>query len=47
MVKIMGKYEDQPWEEIDEFDTRKEAMEALREYRLAYGAGWLLRLKSV
>lgn len=47
MVKIMGKYEDQPWEEIDEFDTRQEAMEALREYRLAYGIGWRLRLKSV
>lgn len=44
MYKIRGKYQGQPWEDIDEFDTRKEALAMLDEYRMAYGAGWQLKV---
>ena len=33
------------WEEIDVFDTREEGRKMLAEYRLAFGAGWILTLK--
>jgi len=44
MFKIMGKYTDCPWEEIDSFGTRKEAEVMLAEYKIAYGAGWSLKI---
>ena len=34
MFKIRGKYPGQPWEDIDEFDTRPEALKMLAEYRM-------------
>ncbi|KFM92966.1 hypothetical protein DJ90_2944 [Paenibacillus macerans] len=39
VYKIKGKYQDQPWEDIDEFDTEAEAISMLGEYRMAYGPG--------
>ena len=34
-------------EEVDSFETRTEAIAMLREYRLAFGAGWSLRVVGV
>ena len=36
MYKIRGKYIGCPLEDIDEFDTREEALLMLSEYRMAY-----------
>ena len=47
MYKIRGKYPGLPWEDIDEFDTREEALLMLSEYRIAYGPGWRFSLKKV
>ncbi len=44
MYLIMGKSK-AGTEEIDEFDTRKEALKMLAEYRVAYGAGWTMWIK--
>jgi len=41
----MGKYGTEKWEEVDRFDDRKEAAKMLNEYRMAYGAGWQLKIK--
>ena len=46
MFKIRGKYPGQPWEDIDEFDTRPEALKMLAEYRMAYGPGWRSTIKK-
>lgn len=46
MYKIRGKYPGQPWEDIDVFDTREEAVKMLREYRMAYGSEWQLTIKK-
>lgn len=46
MYKIRGKYPGQPWEDIDEFDTRPEALKMLAEYRMAYGPGWRFTIKK-
>ena len=43
---IRGKYPDSEWEDIDWFDTRKEAEEMLAEYQTAYGPEWLLTIKK-
>jgi hypothetical protein len=45
MYKIMGTYQGNT-EEIDEADTRKEALYLLGEYRLAFGSEWVLRIKK-
>ena len=42
---IMGKYERQPWEEIDEVEDRQELNYLLGEYRLAFGSGWQFKTK--
>lgn len=42
MFKIYGKYQGEPREIVDEFDTREEAIEMLSEYRMAYGPEWKL-----
>ncbi len=43
MWKIKGRYGDTgDTEVIDEFDTEKEAIAMLGEYRLAYGSSWTL-----
>jgi len=47
VFKIRGKHPGQPREDIDVFDTREEALKMLREYRMAYGPGWLLTIKRV
>ena len=45
MWKIKGKYADSPYlEEVDSFDTEKEANKMLAEYRMAFGSGWLLKV---
>lgn len=45
MWKIKGKYADSPyWEEIDSFDTEKEAREMLGEYSIAFGSDWLFKV---
>lgn len=46
MYRIMGKYPGQPWEVIDDFDTRPEALKMLAEYRMAYGPEWKLTIKK-
>jgi len=46
MVYINGKYQNQETETVDEFETRKEAKEMIKEYRLAYGPGWSLWLSQ-
>lgn len=46
MYKIWGKYENCPWEVVDEFATRREAELMLTEYRLAFGRGWLLEIRK-
>ena len=46
MYKLMGKYGKQQAEEIDEFETREEAMQMLTEYRMAYGNEWKLWIKK-
>lgn len=46
MFKIRGKYPGQPWEAIDTFDTREEAVKMLHEYRVAYGPEWQLTIKK-
>lgn len=38
------KYPGCPWEEIDSFDTRSEALKMLKEYRMAYGADAALKI---
>ena len=43
---IVGRYPGCPKEDIDSFDTYKEARKMLQEYRLAFGPEWSLGLKS-
>ena len=45
MYIIKGKYMNEPWEEIDEFDTLSEAKRMTNEYKMAYGAGWQFSIK--
>ena len=45
MYEIMGKYCGVT-EEIDEFETREEAMQMLTEYCMAYGSEWKLWIKK-
>ena len=42
--RIMGRYCGST-EEVDEFDTFREARDMVKEYRLAFGAGWSLWVK--
>jgi hypothetical protein len=44
MFVIQGKYESNPWEDIDSFPDKKTAESMLAEYRLAYGSGWQLKI---
>ena len=44
MFKIMGKYRQMPWEEVDEAEDKDEADYLLKEYKLAYGEGWKLKI---
>lgn len=44
MYKIKGKYKTEPWEVIDGFSTKAETYAMLREYMLAYGAGWQFKI---
>ena len=45
--RVMGSLDGGEPEEIDEFDTRKEAAENLREYRIAFSSEWRLFLRWV
>ncbi len=47
MYEIRGKYPGEPWETIDEADTKQEANSLLAEYRMAYGPEWRLCIKKV
>ena len=40
--KIMGKYKNQPKEEIDRADSLREANYLLGEYQIAYGNDWTI-----
>ena len=44
MWKILGRYKAGKWEVIDEADTEEEAMRLAREYRLAFGEGWEIKV---
>ena len=46
MYQIIGKYQHEPQEIIDEAETMKEAEQLLAEYRMAFGAEWKLRIKK-
>lgn len=46
MFMIFGKYNGQT-EEVDQFDTKEEALKMLNEYRLAYGSAWTLWVKAL
>lgn len=41
---ILGTYAGET-ETVDNFETREEARRMLREYRLAFGSTWILRIK--
>ena len=45
MFKIVGKYKNNAWEELDSFDTYPEAIKMLSEYIMAYGQGWKIDIK--
>lgn len=47
VYEIRGKYPGEPWETIDEADTKQEANRLLAEYRMAYGPEWRLCIKKV
>jgi len=42
---IMGKYQNEATEEIDEFANREDAKKMLSEYYMAFGGGWRLWIK--
>jgi len=44
MYVILGKYNGAAWEPIDEFETFQEAKTMLKEYQLAFGPDWLLKI---
>ena len=46
MVYINGKYQNGETETIDQFETRKEAREMIKEYRMAYGLDYTLWLSQ-
>ena len=46
MIYINGKYQNQETETVDQFETRKEAKEMIKEYRIAYGPEWSLWLSQ-
>jgi hypothetical protein len=43
---IMGKYCREPKEEIDTAENKQDAEYLLGEYRMAFGAGWTLTIKT-
>ena len=47
MYEIRGKYPGEPWETIDEVDTKSEAERLLKEYKMAYGPVWRLCIRKV
>lgn len=48
MYEIRGKYPGEPWETIDEAQTRnRRPPRLLTEYRMAYGPEWRLCIKKV
>lgn len=44
MYQIIGTYQGEK-EVIDEFDTRLEAAAMVKEYAMAFGAGWTFRIR--
>ena len=46
MYVIRGKYTGCPWEDVDSFETREEAVKMLAEYRMAFGADCVLTIKK-
>ena len=47
MLIVMGRSMGEPWEEIDTAWTREEARYLVQEYRIAFGSGWMFKLKKV
>jgi hypothetical protein len=45
MYLILGRYHGQSEEEIDSADTLDDARYLAREYRLAFGQGWTIRVR--
>lgn len=45
MFTIFGKYQGQPWEEIDTANDKQECDYLLGEYRMAFGPGWTFKIK--
>ena len=43
---IEGKYPGCSYDEVDEFDTREEAEEMLKEYRMAFGKDYILYIRE-
>ena len=45
MYKIIGIYMNCSPEELDTAETKAEALNLLREYRIAYGKDWIIKIK--
>lgn len=46
MYSIMGVYQDCMPEELDTAETKREALELVREYRMAFGLEWKIKIKT-
>lgn len=46
MFILYGKYQNTQWEEIDSADTKKEMEHLLNEYTIAFGIGWIFKIKK-
>ena len=44
MYKLWAKHKRDAWEEIDETDNFEDALNLQKEYSMAYGAGWTIKI---
>ncbi len=44
MFTLFTKYTGCDWEEVDSFDNEKDAMAMLKEYRMAFGTGFVWKV---
>ena len=46
MYSIIGVWQGCMPEELDTAETKREALELVREYRMAFGRGWAITIKQ-
>mgnify|MGYP003665317991 FL=1 len=46
MYSIIGVYQDHIAIELDTAETKREALELVREYRMAFGLEWKIKIKT-